>query len=96
MKPRKQRRRRDFIILSFGVPTALLSRIDAAVAEHRKNSRGPAMNRSEWLRRAIERDLAHRDRSRGRGKKLGVSTEKPFYDPDVPPPTNESDPIEGL
>jgi hypothetical protein len=61
-----QKRRKDFIIVSLGMSVALLERIDRAVMEQNENTRAAPLDRSSWLRRAIERDLDHVKRSRRR------------------------------
>lgn len=64
--PRKQKRRKGSLIISLLMKTDLIERMDVAVAEQNRNTRKAPLNRSEWIRRAIERDLDHINRSRGR------------------------------
>lgn len=42
----------------------LLEAVTAAIADQQKGTRHAPLNQSEWIVRAIKRDLAHRDRSR--------------------------------
>lgn len=63
---RKQKRRKGSLIVSLLMKTDLIERMDLAVEEQNRNTRKAPLNRSEWIRRAIERDLDHRNRSRGR------------------------------
>jgi hypothetical protein len=64
MAERNQKWRRNFVIMSLGVAADLLDRVDAAVSLQQQNTRHLPLNRSGWVRRAIERDLAHAERSR--------------------------------
>lgn len=59
-----QKRRKCSVMLSFLIPVKLLEAVNAAVNQQQKNTRKAPLNRSEWIRRAIERDLEHAERSR--------------------------------
>ena len=60
-----QKGRKTSIVVSFLCPVTLLQRVDEALAEQQQNTlAAPLAGRSEWIRRAIERDLDHRERSR--------------------------------
>lgn len=84
--PRKQKRRKTGVILSFFIPIGLLGQVDEAVQERNKNTRGVHFNRSEWIRRAIVRDLAHRDRSRSkRVSTVPITAEQGVEDLGSPP-----------
>jgi hypothetical protein len=66
---RKQKNRKGYVIVSVGMNVSLLASIDAAVEEQKANTRGVPLDRSSWIRRAIERDLDHVRRSRRRGQR---------------------------
>lgn len=55
--------RKTFVIESFGIPTDLQAKMVAAIASQNRNSIKAPLNKSEWIRRAIERDIAHQKRS---------------------------------
>lgn len=60
-----QARRKNSLIVSFLCPVELLDAVDRAVVEQQRNTvKAPLSGRSEWILRAIRRDLDHRQRSR--------------------------------
>jgi hypothetical protein len=61
-----QRRRKSSIIVSFLCPLELLGQIDAAVVTQKERTLKAPLDRSSWIRRAIERDLDHTRRGRRR------------------------------
>lgn len=63
----KQTRRRDSHVRSFMCSDALWAQIQEAIASQNRRSTKAPLNQSEWIRRAIERDLDHRRRSRSKG-----------------------------
>lgn len=76
---RNQKHRKGFLICSFGIDAKLLDAMDAAVQEQANRTRFAPLNRSTWIVRAIERDLAHRARSR-RKAELGQPAEEQAAD----------------
>jgi hypothetical protein len=81
----KQKRRKDSILVSVLVPLATLEAIDKARASQVKYSRQAALNQSEWIRRAIARDLDHRRRS-NRRKHEAQQPQAPAPEAPAPPP----------
>lgn len=59
-----QRHRKTAEIVSLGMPVVLRDEIDAEVARQASVTRGVPLNRSQYILRAIRRDLAHARRSR--------------------------------
>jgi hypothetical protein len=69
-KERKQKWRKDSVIVSFLSPVDLLAQVDEAVSTQQKRTRATPLNRSSWILRAIKRDLDHRNRSRSKHGKV--------------------------
>ncbi len=60
-----QKRRKNSVIVSFLCPISLLAEVDAAYKEQQKRTlKAPLSGRSEFIIRALKRDLAHGVRSR--------------------------------
>lgn len=57
------------------LPPHVARRVERAVLSQNRLTRDRPLNRSEWIRRAIERELAHRERSsrKNRRKRKGDS-----------------------
>jgi hypothetical protein len=61
---RNQKGRKTYLIQSFGIPAALLEQMADAIGSQNTNTRASPLNKSEWICRAIRRDIAHMHRSR--------------------------------
>jgi hypothetical protein len=59
-----QRRRKSALIVSVLLPVELIDRMRAEIKSQNLRSRHAPLNQSEFIRRAIERDLSHSSRSR--------------------------------
>lgn len=76
-----QARRKNSKIVSFLCPVSLLAEVDAAVASQQANTlSAPLSGRSEWIIRAIKRDLNHRERSKRYGAtSVEAPPQRPAY-----------------
>lgn len=63
----QQKGNRECVVLSVSVPRSILPLIAAELGSQHRNTRGKPLSRSEWIVRAIRRDLAHAIRSRRKG-----------------------------
>jgi metal-responsive CopG/Arc/MetJ family transcriptional regulator len=67
-----QKRRKNAVLVSVLLPVELIREIDGRVEHLGVVSRNPPRSRSEWIKRAIRRDLEHDARSR---KRHGINSE---------------------
>lgn len=59
-----QRGRKSSLIVSVLLPVALIEEIRSTIASQNLHTLRAPLNQSEWIRRAIEREIAHAKRSR--------------------------------